>query len=92
MGIAAKNYNPGFLSDADLRAMFCVRTGEFRSIIETLRENTGTSNQHAIVIGPRGSGKTTLLLRVASEIRSDPELSSRLYPIMFAEESYSVGT
>ncbi|WP_419860322.1 AAA family ATPase [Candidatus Palauibacter sp.] len=92
MGIAAKNYNPGFLSDADLRAMFCVRTFEFRSIIETLRENTGPSNQHVIVIGPRGSGKTTLLLRVASEIRSDPELSSPLYPIMFAEESYGVGT
>ncbi len=92
MGIAAKNYNPGFLSDADLRATFCVRTGEFRSIIETLRENTGASNQHVIVIGPRGSGKTMLLLRVASEIRSDPELSSRLYPIVFAEESYGVGT
>ena len=92
MGIAAKNYNPGFLPDAELRAMFCVRVSEFDSIVETLRENTGASNQHVIVIGPRGSGKTTLLLRVASEIRSDPELSSRLYPIMFAEESYGVGT
>ena len=92
MGIAAKNYNPGFLSDPDLRAMFCVRTFEFESIVETLRENTGPSNQHVIVIGPRGSGKTMLLLRVASEIRSDPELSSRLYPIMFAEESYGIGT
>ena len=92
MGIAAKNYNPGFLSDADLRAMFCVRVDEFESIVETLRDNTGASSQHVIVIGPRGSGKTTLLLRVASEIRSDPELSSRLYPIMFAEESYGVGT
>ena len=92
MGIAAKNYNPGFLSDADLRAIFCVRVDEFESIVETLRDNTGASNQHVIVIGPRGSGKTTLLLRVASEIRSDPELSSRLYPIMFAEESYGVGT
>ena len=92
MGNAAKDYNPGFLSDADLRAMFCVRVSEFESIVETLRENTDTSNQHVIVIGPRGSGKTTLLLRVASEIRSDPELSSRLYPIMLAEESYGVGT
>ena len=72
--------------------MFCVRVGEFESLVETLRENTGDSNQHAIVIGPRGSGKTTLLLRVALEVRSDPELSSRLYPIVFAEESYSVGT
>ena len=92
MGIVAKNYNPGFLSDADLRATFCVRTGEFRSIVETLRDNAGASNQHVIVIGPRGSGKTMLLLRVASEIQSDRELSSRLYPIVFAEESYGVGT
>lgn len=92
MAIAAKSYNPGFLTDDELREMFCVRVGEFESLLETLRENTGESNQHAIVIGPRGSGKTTLLLRLALEVRSDPALSSRLYPIVFAEESYSVGT
>ena len=92
MATVAKSYNPGFLTDDDLRQMFCVRVGEFESLLETLRENTGESNQHAIVIGPRGSGKTTLLLRVALEVRSDPALSSRLYPIVFAEESYSVGT
>ena len=92
MAIATKSYNPGFLTDDELRAMFCVRVGEFESLLETLRENTGQSNQHAIVVGPRGSGKTTLLLRVALEVRSDPDLSSRLHPIVFAEESYSVGT
>ena len=92
MGVTAKHYNPGFLSDADLRAMFCVRRWQFKSIIETLRDNTGPSSQHVLVIGPRGSGKTTLLLRLASEIRSDPELSSRLYPIICAEESYEVAT
>ncbi|WP_428276389.1 helix-turn-helix domain-containing protein [Candidatus Palauibacter sp.] len=92
MAIATKSYNPGFLSDSELREMFCVRVGELQSIVETLRENTGSSNQHVIVVGTRGSGKTTLLLRVASEIRSDSELSSRLHPIMFAEESYRVGT
>ena len=92
MAIATKSYNPGFLTDEELRAMFCVRVGEFESLLETLRDNTGESNQHAIVVGPRGSGKTTLLLRVALEVRSDPELSSRLYPIVFAEESYSVST
>ena len=92
MATVAKSYNPGFLTDDELRQMFCVRVGEFESLLETLRENTGESNQHAIVIGPRGSGKTTLLLRLALEVRSDPALSSRLYPIVFAEESYSVGT
>ena len=92
MAIATKSYNPGFLTDEQLRAMFCVRVGEFESLLETLRDNTGESNQHAIVVGPWGSGKTTLLLRVALEVRSDPELSSRLYPIVFSEESYSVST
>ena len=92
MAIATKSYNPGFLTDEQLRAMFCVRVGEFESLLETLRDNSAESNQHAIVVGPQGSGKTTLLLRVALEVRSDPELSSRLYPIVFAEESYSVST
>lgn len=92
MAIATKNYNPGFLTDDELRRMFCVRVREFESLLETLRDNTGESNQHVIVVGPRGSGKTTLLLRVALEVRSDPELSSRLHPIVFAEESYSVST
>ena len=92
MATAIKNYNPGFLADDELKAMFCVRLGEFESLLETVRENTGEPNQHAIVVGPRGSGKTTLLLRVALEVRSDPEFSSRLYPIIFAEESYSVST
>ena len=72
MAIATKSYNPGFLTDEELRAMFCVRIGEFESLLETLRENTGESNQHAIVVGSRGSGKTTLLLRLALETRSDP--------------------
>ncbi len=92
MAIATKSYNPGFLTDDELRTMFCVRVREFESLLETLRDNTGESNQHVIVVGPRGSGKTTLLLRVALEVRSDPELSSRLHPIVFAEESYSVST
>ena len=92
MAIAAKSYNPGFLTDEQLKDLFCARVGEFESLLETLRDNTGESNQHVIVVGPQGSGKTTLLLRVALEVRSDPELSSRLYPIIFAEESYSVST
>ncbi len=92
MAIPTKGYNPGFLTDDELRESFCVRTAEFESLVETLRENIGSSNQHVIVVGPRGSGKTTLLLRIALEIRSDPELSSRLYPIVFAEESYCVNT
>ena len=90
--MATKKYNPGFLSDDELVESFCVRTSEFESILETLRENTGNSNQHVIVIGPRGSGKTSLLLRVAIETRRNPDLSSRIFPVTFAEESYEVST
>jgi len=90
--LATKKYNPGFLSDDELVESFCVRTSEFQSIIETLRENTGNSNQHVIVIGPRGSGKTSLLLRVAIEARRDPDLSARIFPVTFAEESYEVSS
>ena len=87
-----KKHNPGFLTEDELVASFCVRTSEFESIVETLGENTGNSNQHLMVIGPRGSGKTNLMLRVAIESRRNPELSSRIFPITFAEESYGVST
>ena len=88
----ARKYNPGFLSDDELIATFCVRTPEFTSIVETLVECTGSANTHQIVIGPRGSGKTSLLLRVAAEIVRDTGLASRFFPVVFAEESYEVST
>ena len=92
MTVTARKYNPGFLTDDELVASFCVRTGEFVSMVEVLRECTGSSNTHQIVIGPRGIGKTSLLLRVAAEIQRDADLSSRFFPIVFAEESYEVST
>ena len=92
MAVAARKYNPGFLTDDELVASFCVRTTEFESLVEVLRECTGNSNPHQIVIGPRGSGKTSLLLRIAAEVRRDAELATSLFPIVFAEESYEVAT
>ena len=91
MAVAVKKYNPGFLTDDEIIESFCVRTSEFESIIECLRENTGNSNSHSLVIGPRGSGKTHLLLRVAVEVRRDETLAG-LFPVVFPEESYEVGT
>ncbi len=92
MTVTARKYNPGFLTDDELVASFCVRMDEFASMIEALRESTGSANTHQIVIGPRGSGKTSLLLRIAAEIRRDAELSARFFPVVFAEESYEVST
>ena len=90
--VVPRKYNPGFLSDDEIVASFCVRMSEFESIVEMLRECTDGSNPHQIVIGPRGSGKTSLLLRVAAEVRRDAELSSSFFPVVFAEESYEVST
>ena len=91
MAVDIRKYNPGFLTDNDIVASFCVRTGELESLLESLRGNTGNSNVHSLVIGPRGSGKTHLLLRVAAEIRQSPSLTG-FFPIVFAEESYEVST
>ena len=87
-----RKYNPGFLTDDELVESFCVRTNEFDSVLEVLRECTGNSNPHQLVIGPRGSGKTTLLLRVAVELHRDTALSSILFPVVLAEESYEVSS
>ena len=87
-----RKYNPGFLTDDELVASFCVRTGEFESIVNMLSECTGSANPHQIAIGPRGSGKTSLLLRVAVEVSRDAELRSGFFPIVFAEESYEVAS
>ena len=90
MAAPVRKYNPGFLTDDELVASFCVRTAEFEMLVETLRECTGASNPHQIVIGPRGSGKTSLLLRVAAEARRDAALAALCFPVVFAEESYEV--
>ncbi|MYD86802.1 MAG: AAA family ATPase [Acidobacteria bacterium] len=92
MAPSTRKFNPGFLNDDELVASFCVRTTEFKLLVEVLRECTGHSNAHQIVIGPRGSGKTSLLLRVAAEAGRDAVLAARFFPIVFAEESYEVGT
>ncbi len=92
MAPPARKFNPGFLTDDELVASYCVRTTEFEMLGEILRECTGHSNPHQLVIGPRGSGKTSLLLRVAAEARRHTALSTRYFPVTFAEESYEVGT
>ena len=91
MVVGIKKYNPGFLTDDEIVASFCVRNAEFDSLLESLHASEGNSNVHSLVVGPRGSGKTHLLLRVVAEVRRDARLSG-FYPIVFAEESYEVAT
>jgi tetratricopeptide (TPR) repeat protein len=83
-------YNPGFSSDADLIESFVVRKPYLEMILENLRENTGSTNQHVLVVGARGTGKTMLVRRVAAEVRTDPQLNAQWYPLVFAEESYQI--
>ena len=83
-------YNPAFLNDETLIRTFVVRHREFAAVMESVRDNTSDANQHVLVIGPRGSGKSTLVLRVAAEIRQDPELKQLWYPVVYGEESYLV--
>ena len=83
-------YNPAFLSHEELLEQFVVRQDDLQAVLQTVRENTASSNQHVLVIGPRGSGKTMLVRRVAAAIAEDPSLCERWLPIIFAEESYQV--
>jgi len=84
--------NPAFLSQEELIQSFVVRQVDLDLIIETVKENTGNSNQHILIIGPRGMGKTMLVLRAMAYIVNDKELNSQWYPIVFSEESYEVFT
>ena len=85
-------YNPGFNSDEDQKSLFVVRERYAELVLETIRENTGPSSQHILIVGPRGIGKTSLVVRVAAEIRADPTLKKKWLPVIFSEESYEVTT
>ena len=72
-------------------AQFVVRNRELAIVLETLRGNVESpSCQHILVVAPRGRGKTMLLARVAAELRTDDELSGRLLPVRFMEESQEI--
>lgn len=83
-------HNPSHMPEDELIRGFVVRQRDLAAILETVRENTGASNQHLLVLGPRGMGKTTLVNRAVAEIRRDAMLNSAWYPILFDEESYAV--
>lgn len=85
-------YNPAFLSDDALIEGFCVHQGELATLVDIVRKNTLSVNQHVMTIGQRGSGKTTLMRRLGAEITRDADLQARWFPIICSEELYEVVT
>jgi tetratricopeptide (TPR) repeat protein len=85
-------HNPFFLSEEELDSSFVVRQAELSLLLNIIRENTGSVNQHVIIIGPRGIGKTMLVLRLALALRQDESLSRSWYPVVLPEEIYDVAS
>ncbi len=87
-----RKFNPGlFQSDRDVIEQFVVRHRELDAVLDVLRGNVeAPSCQHVLIVAPRGRGKTMLLARAAAELRVDEELSTRLLPVRFMEESHEI--
>ena len=87
-----RKFNPGTLqSDEEVIEQFVIRKHEFDIVLDVLRGNVDSpSCQHVLVVAPRGRGKTMLLARVAVELRTASELTSRLFPVRFMEESQEI--
>ena len=87
-----RTFNPGtFQSDQEIIEQFVVREHELALVLEVLRGNVDVDScQHTLIVAPRGRGKTMLLARVAAELRTNVELSTRLLPIRFMEESHEI--
>ncbi|MEN0005462.1 MAG: tetratricopeptide repeat protein, partial [Bacteroidota bacterium] len=89
--LVATIYNPQNQSKEQLIDAFVVRIPLFKRLFKELKESsTERPDQHYLIIGKRGMGKTTLLLRLCYEIQNDPELNTKLLPLVFNEEEYSV--
>ena len=87
-----RKFNPGaFQPGEELIGQFVVRKHELSIVLEVLRGNVGApSCQHVLLVAPRGRGKTMLLARAAAELRTNRELSERLLPVLFMEESQEI--
>ena len=87
-----RTFNPGtFQSDEEVIQQFVVREHELTTVLEILRGNVDADScQHTLIVAPRGRGKTMLLARVAAELRTNAELSTRMLPIRFMEESHEI--
>ncbi len=85
-------YNPGLLPPDVLLREFTARRGLLRRLLDVIQNNeSGQSPQHCLLIGPRGMGKTTTLWAIAHSITRDLDLAAVWHPIVFDEESRSIG-
>src|SRR3984957_15573866 len=84
-------YNPGRLNDAEIVNAFVARKAVFERVLADIAgERPNSRSQHHLVVGQRGMGKSMLLARLASELRTNLELSQHFVPLVFAEEQYTV--
>ncbi len=84
-----RKFNPGtFQSDEEVIGQFVVRKHELSVITDILQGNIDSpSCQHALIVAPRGRGKSMLLARTAAEIRTNPRLNQKMFPVVFMEEN-----
>ena len=89
-----RKFNPGTLqSDDEVVRQFVVRQRELDIVLDVLRGNLDSSScQHVLIVAPRGRGKTMLLSRVGAELRTNDDLSRRMLPVRFMEESQEIFT
>jgi uncharacterized membrane protein len=84
-------YNPARLNDAEIVSAFVTRKPVFERVLaDVAAEKPNSRAQHHLIVGQRGMGKSMLLARLASELRTNMELSKHFVPLVFAEEQYTV--
>ncbi len=71
MNAPLMKHNPAFLTPEQLRSSFVVRKRDLDIVLQYIRDSTGPSNQHVLVLGSRGMGKTTLVRMVADTVTQD---------------------
>ncbi len=83
-------YNPGRLTDAEIKATFIARQGLFHELEDDIRASRpGGRPQHHLVVGRRGMGKTILLRRLDVSLREGPS-PVPFVPLSFPEEQWTI--
>lgn len=83
-------YNPGRLTDPEVKASYIARQALLEMLLEDIRETRpGGIPQHHLIIGQRGMGKTTLLRRIDVALREDSD-TDRFIPLSFPEEQWTL--